>query len=201
MAEERPQNVPAFLDARSKKVIIVAHCVLNQNARIDTCATAPAVFPKVVEALMERDIGILQYPCPELGFLGMGRQGQDCASWDGSYEHESGEVYDQMSVPEGREFLRGLAENLVYQIKEYRKYDFKVLGVLGIDHFQHPARQHTSVGNAEPAVGDLLVFEDTENDGISLDEGLTGAKGFDQLVDRAKEIQAEVGCGVEVLVH
>ena len=132
MSKETEQSTPVFTDARSKKVVIVAHCVLNQNARIDTCATAPAVFPKVVETLMERDIGILQYPCPELGFLGMGRQGQDCASWDGSYEHESGEVYDQMMVPEGREFLRGLAKNLVYQVKEYRKYDFKVLGVLGI---------------------------------------------------------------------
>jgi predicted secreted protein len=37
-----------------------------------------------------------------------------------------------MMVPEGREFLIGLAENLVYQIKEYKKYGFKVLGVLGI---------------------------------------------------------------------
>jgi len=132
MSEEERQSAPVFNDARSKKVVIVAHCVLNQNARIDTCATAPAVFPKVVEALVERDIGILQYPCPELGFLGMGRQGQDCASWDGSYEHESGEVYDQMIVPEGREYLRGIADSLVYQIKEYTKYDFKVLGVLGI---------------------------------------------------------------------
>jgi predicted secreted protein len=132
MNEETKRSGPAFEDARSKKVMIVAHCVLNQNARIDTCATAPAVFPKVLEALMERQIGILQYPCPELGFLGMGRQGQDCASWDGTYQHESGEVYDQMSVPEGREYLRDLAESLVYQIKEYRKYGFKVLGVLGI---------------------------------------------------------------------
>ena len=132
MSEEERQSGPVFNDARSKKVVIVAHCVLNQNARIDTCATAPAVFPKVVEALVERDIGILQYPCPELGFLGMGRQGQDCASWDGSYEHESGEVYDQMIVPEGREYLRGVAENLVCQVKEYKKYGFKVLGVLGI---------------------------------------------------------------------
>jgi predicted secreted protein len=132
MVEEKQRSTPAFTDARSKKVVIVAHCVLNQNARIDTCATTPAVFPKILEALVERQIGILQYPCPELGFLGMGRQGQDCASWDGSYHHESGEVYDQMTVPEGREYLRGLAENLVYQIKEYKKYGFKVLGVLGI---------------------------------------------------------------------
>jgi len=132
MVEETKRSAPVFNDARSKKVVIVAHCVLNQNARIDTCATAPAVFPKVLEALVERQIGILQYPCPELGFLGMGRQGQDCASWDGTYEHESGEVYDQMSVPEGREYLRGIADGLVYQIKEYKKYGFKVLGVLGI---------------------------------------------------------------------
>lgn len=132
MNGETKTSIPAFKDARSKKIIIIAHCALNQNARIDSCAMSPAVIPHVVEALVERQIGIIQYPCPELGFLGMGRQGQDCSSWDGSYHHENGEVYDQMSVPEARAYLRRIANDLVYQINEYKKYGFKVLGVLGI---------------------------------------------------------------------
>lgn len=44
----------------------------------------------------------------------------------------NGEIYDQLSVPEGRTRLRGIAENIVYQIKEYQKYGFSVLGILGI---------------------------------------------------------------------
>jgi predicted secreted protein len=132
MDNKTPQNNQKFKDARSKKVIIVAHCVLNQNARIDTCALAPSASPKVPEYLLENKVGIIQWPCLELNFLGLGRHGQDCRVLDGSYRHQDGEVYDQLSVPEGRRYLKGVADNLVFQIKEYLKYDFRVLGVLGI---------------------------------------------------------------------
>jgi predicted secreted protein len=132
MPENTKISAPAFDDARSKKVVFVAHCVLNQNSRIDTCATFPGAIRSVVDPLMERNIGIIQWPCPELGFLGMGRQGQDCRVMDGSYRHEDGEVFDQMTVPEGRTYLKALAENLVYQIEEYQRYGFHVLGILGI---------------------------------------------------------------------
>jgi predicted secreted protein len=131
MGNTTPQSTPQFNDFRSKKVMIVAHCILNLNARIDTCAfAAQAAIPKIPEYLIQQQIGIIQWPCPELNFLGLGRQGQNCI---GSYHHENGEVYDQMSVPEGRKYLRSVAENLVYQIKEYQKYGFRVLGMLGIN--------------------------------------------------------------------
>jgi len=132
MENNTKQNTPQFNDARSKKVMIVAHCIINQNARIDTCALAPSASPKIPEYLIQHEIGIIQWPCPELNFLGLGRQGQDCNVLDGSYHHEDGEVYDQLSVPEGRIYLKNIAENLVYQIKEYKKYGFRVLGILGI---------------------------------------------------------------------
>jgi len=134
-AMENPttQNTPQFQDVRSKKVMIVAHCILNQNARICTCASFPSALPGIAEHLILQQIGIIQWPCPELNFLGLGRQGQDCHNMTGSYHHENGEVYDQMSVPEGRKYLRSVAENLVYQIKEYQKYGFRVVGILGIN--------------------------------------------------------------------
>lgn len=132
MKNKISQDVPRFSDARSKKVMFVAHCILNQNARIDTCAFTPAAIPKIPEHLIRNDIGIVQYPCPEFNVLGLGRQGQDCKILDGSYHHKDGEVYDQLSIPERRTYLRGIAENIVYQIKEYKKYGFRVLGILGI---------------------------------------------------------------------
>lgn len=133
MGKTTTQDPPQFNDARSKKVMIVAHCILNQNARIDTCASFPSAIPKIPEYLIQHEIGIIQWPCPELNFLGLGRRGQDCNVLNGSYHHENGEVYDQLSVPEGRKYLRSVAENLVYQIKEYQKYGFRVLGILGIN--------------------------------------------------------------------
>jgi predicted secreted protein len=126
-------NFSQFQDGRSQKVMFVAHCILNQNARIATCASFPSALLAIPEYLIQQQIGIIQWPCPELNFLGLGRQGEDCHNLTGSYHHEKGEVYDQMSVPEGRKYLRSIAENLVYQIKEYQQYGFQVLGILGIN--------------------------------------------------------------------
>ena len=118
--ERMIERYPDFADARSKKVIFVAHCILNQNARINTCGYTPAAIPKITECLQKRGIGIIQMPCPELGCLGLGRGGPE-------------EIYDQLSTPGARRFLRGLAESVIYQCHQYKKQGFRVLGVLGID--------------------------------------------------------------------
>jgi predicted secreted protein len=111
---------PAFTDERSKKVIFVAHCVLNQNARINKCAYSPCSIEPVVRCLLERRIGIVQLPCPETELLGLGRVGPV-------------EIYDQLSVPENRRELKEYTRRVVALIRQYRSYGFSVLGVLGID--------------------------------------------------------------------
>ena len=60
-------------DGRSKKVIFVAHCMLNQNARHGGSADFPAMMKPLLGALEAKDIGIIQLPCPELIVLGLGR--------------------------------------------------------------------------------------------------------------------------------
>jgi len=63
-----------FNDARSKKIIIVAHCLLNQNSISDGTADFPSQFVKIINLLMTNNIGIIQLPCPELTCLGLDRQ-------------------------------------------------------------------------------------------------------------------------------
>ena len=118
--ERMIERYPPFDDARSKKVMFVAHCILNQNARINTCAYTPAAIPKIPECLLRRNIAIIQMPCPELACLGLGRGGPE-------------QIYDQLSTPGDRRYLRSIARDVVYQAMQYRKQGFRVLGVLGID--------------------------------------------------------------------
>ncbi len=63
-----------FTDARSRKIIFVAHCVLNQNAKIDRCARYPGAMPELAAFLLQSGVGIVQLPCPELLALGLDRQ-------------------------------------------------------------------------------------------------------------------------------
>ena len=62
-----------FDDGRSKKVVFIAHCFLNQNSISDGTAVYPAMFRNVIELFMKADIGIAQMPCPELCCLGLDR--------------------------------------------------------------------------------------------------------------------------------
>ena len=60
-----------FNDGRSKRVVFVAHCFLNQNSISDGTAVYPAAFKDLVVFFLNADIGIVQMPCPELCCLGL----------------------------------------------------------------------------------------------------------------------------------
>ena len=62
-----------FNDGRSKKVVFVAHCFLNQNSISDGTAIYPAANKDVVDFFLNGDIGIVQMPCPEICCLGLDR--------------------------------------------------------------------------------------------------------------------------------
>ena len=63
-----------FTDARSKRVVLAVHCILNQNARIDECAHFPGAMGRIAQLLVDSGVGIVQLPCPELLYLGLDRQ-------------------------------------------------------------------------------------------------------------------------------
>ena len=113
-----------FDDKRSKKVIIAAHCILNQNARIEGCGYFPGAILPVARVLMESGVGILQMPCPELLFHGLDR----C----GNQGREIG-IRETLLGPKGQQACKGMLKDLIYQINEYQKNGFIILGIVGID--------------------------------------------------------------------
>ncbi len=54
-------------------VAFVAHCLLNQNAKVDGGARCPGVYSPLVDVLREAGWRIEQMPCPELTFTGLHR--------------------------------------------------------------------------------------------------------------------------------
>ena len=48
-----------FTDGRGKKVIFLAHCLLNQNAISDGTAVCPAAFRELIQLLLDREVGIV----------------------------------------------------------------------------------------------------------------------------------------------
>ncbi|MFH1068593.1 MAG: CD3072 family TudS-related putative desulfidase [Candidatus Glassbacteria bacterium] len=153
--ERLTERFPSFQDARSKKVIFVAHCFLNQNARCNGSAETPSAIPAIPELLIHRKIGIIQMPCPELGCLGLGREGL---------------IYDQLSTHGNRRYLRLLAQDVMYQTRQYLRHGFRVLGILGIDCSPSCGVNCYADNGAKPGKGAFMeeLSDELKNEGLEM---------------------------------
>ena len=113
---------------RSKKIVLVAHCILNQNTVIDRKARAQGPVKSAVDWAVKEGYGIVQLPCPEFTFLGLNRPPM---------------TYEQYNTPEYRAHCREILKPILQQIEEYVKNDYDISGLLGI---QNSPSCHPSYG-------------------------------------------------------
>ncbi|RJS91011.1 DUF523 domain-containing protein [Candidatus Bathyarchaeota archaeon] len=107
-----------FGDKRSRRIVIVSHCILNQNAKLEGIASWRGLIEPVVEVLWKSGVGIIQMPCPEMLYEGIRR-------FDKSVE--------QYSCPAFRKLCERIAEDVVDQVEDYLDNGYKVLAILAID--------------------------------------------------------------------
>ena len=62
-----------FTDGRSRRVVFLAHCLLNQNAISDGTAEVPAAHREILRLILDAQVSVAQMPCPELCCLGLDR--------------------------------------------------------------------------------------------------------------------------------
>jgi predicted secreted protein len=99
-------------DKRAKKVALVAHCLLNQNAKVNGFAFFPAMVGEIIDLLRDHDYGILQLPCPETIYAGT---------------HRWWFVREQYFTPGFTHLVRDLLGPIIDQIKVYQEDGFKVI--------------------------------------------------------------------------
>lgn len=102
---------------RSKRILLVSHCILNQNTVIENHARAEGAVLSAAEWAMKEGFGILQLPCPEFTFLGLNRPPM---------------TYEQYNTPEYRKHCREILAPVLSQSKDYLKNHFEITGLLGI---------------------------------------------------------------------
>ena len=164
-----------FDDKRSKKLILVAHCLLNQNSISDGTADLPCQFREVVELLADCRIGIIQLPCPELTCLGLDRK--DAAGGQRDLLTENTRIRGLMEERHNIETLRARADDLAMQVDEYRRHGFEVLGLIGVDRSPSCGVETTSRDGREAAgqgVFVAVIGERLRARGITL--GMTGVR-------------------------
>ena len=129
---------------RGKRIIILAHCILNANAKVYGLSTYPAVMTNLVNYLIENNIAIIQLPCPEMEIYGIQR-------W--------GHVKEQFDTLHFREKCSQMLKGIVGQIKNYRDNNYEVLGIVGING--SPSCGVTKTCSSKEWYGDFLDKEET----------------------------------------
>lgn len=158
-----------FDDARSKRVVVLAHCLLNQNSISDGTADLPSQFEEIIELLMRSRIGLIQLPCPELLCLGLDRGDERGA--DRPLLEENTRIRGLMSEARHVRVLRERANDLVKQIRQYQSHGLDVLGVIGVDRSPSCGVATTSIsGSEQPGKGTFfeILAEALKDSGIAI---------------------------------
>lgn len=102
---------------RSKKLVVVSHCVLNQNAVVTGEARSPGIMTSAVQWANEQEYGIFQLPCPEFTFLGPERPPMTAEEYD---------------TPEFHVHNRKILIPYLEQLKLYQDHGYEIVGGIGI---------------------------------------------------------------------
>lgn len=180
-----------FHDARSRKIVFVSHCFLNQNSISDGTADFPAANRAIVSLLLEHDIGIVQMPCPELLCLGLDRG--DVHGGERPVIVENTRIRAALQTPQASIKLRPLVEQVVYQMEQYQENDFAVLGVVGINRSPSCGIETTSAHDEEVAgMGVFMAALKQELDARGISLPMVGIKANEP--DHAIEAVSRLLC-------
>ena len=104
---------------RSKKIVFVSHCLLNQNARALGSEKYPGAVKDLTDMLTDAGVGIVQLPCPQLDFNGgLNRR------------LKTKDAYDNTPY---RKYCKTLSTNILDQVQRYLQKNYKVLGIIGVE--------------------------------------------------------------------
>lgn len=176
-----------FNDGRSKKIVFVAHCLLNQNSISDGTAVYPAAFKDIVDLFLNADIGIIQMPCPEFYCLGLDRGNVHGA--DSPVVVENTRIRREMKEDEANKKLRKLADYVVQQILEYDKFGFEIIGIIGANRSPNCGVDTTSDNNEEISGMGLFIEEiSCQLSKVNISIPMIGLKGNDNIIERLQQL-------------
>lgn len=161
---------------REKKIILVAHCILNVNAKVMGIAGEKGGSPFIGE-LLKKGYGIIQLPCLEMIVYGSQR-------W--------GIVYEQNDFPGFRERCREALRPIVRQVEDYAQHGYEITAVIGVDG-------SPTCGVNETVTGRWGGEFNRENDFTARLETLEESKGAGVFMEELKAMLDEGGIKTKFL--
>lgn len=103
---------------RNKKIILLSHCILNVNSKVNGIANYKGSLEELMVPLIQKDFGFIQLPCPETLHCGVKRWGQ---------------VKEQLETPYFKRHCKSLLEPIIEQIIDYKNNDYEIIACIGVD--------------------------------------------------------------------
>jgi predicted secreted protein len=144
-----------FDDARSRRIIFVAHCILNQNAISDGTADFAGCFEPVVEILYRSGVGICQMPCLEVTCLGLDRGNPEGGR--SPVLVENSRIRRALQGADAASRLEELARSVAERVSEFLRFGFDVLGVIGVNRSPSCGVETTSRDDRETPGSGIFV--------------------------------------------
>ena len=123
---------------RNKKIVLLAHCLLNVNAKVEGIATVEAAPINLINKILEKGYGIIQLPCIEQIVCGIKRWGQ---------------VKEQLDNPHFRNICVQQLTPVLNQVIDFIDNGYKIGAVIGIDGSPSCGVNFTCSGNWGGEVG------------------------------------------------
>ena len=122
-------------DARTKKVVFLSHCILNENTRYLGGACRGSCVREIVEQCLAADIGMVQMPCPEqLAWGGVSKRFLLSAyGAKGMLPFRFRRIFLPLAIAYTRFVYRQIAKQTAKQIEDYLDSGYSVIGVVGVD--------------------------------------------------------------------
>lgn len=136
-----------FSDERSRRVVFVSHCILNSNTRADGHAGVAGVNRRVLELLMQLNIGVAQMPCPEMMCLGLDRG--DAKGGERPVLAENTRIRASMKSNRSADVMDAMIAQVVAQVEQYVEHGFSVLGIIGVNRSPSCGVETTTIDNRE----------------------------------------------------
>lgn len=120
-------------------MVLLAHCILNINAKIYGIATEPAGCRQIISGLLENGYGIIQLPCVEQSCFGINRWGQ---------------VKEQINFPGFRAKCHELLKPIIEQVLDFYQNGYEISAVIGLDGSPSCGINYTCTGNWGGEIGE-----------------------------------------------
>jgi predicted secreted protein len=133
---------------KDKKVILIAQCLVNPYCRVHILGQNFELSRELVDYLMDKRVGIIQYPCPETTAMGLGRNPQGRQQYDNIFF---------------RNHCKELLDIPMLMVREFVKNGYRLVAFIGLENSptcglkwgKHKTNKHQSespnpVNNPDP---------------------------------------------------